>query len=115
MRYAVGFLTGCCSDDLFTSISFNKKALSTINIYTIVIRLKSQVLRKEDSMLVAVRQTCKQFFAHAQSPWNTGQTRSPPELPGWSKVTTTYFLYVTNLDCFDLGTSLKKLCFKPRQ
>ena len=33
----------------------SQKALSTLNIYKIVIRLKSQVLRKEDSRLVAVR------------------------------------------------------------
>ena len=58
-----GFLlTGCCLDDnkahLFTSIIFHKKALSTLNIYKNVIRLKSQVLSKEDSRLVADRQTC---------------------------------------------------------
>ena len=61
-----------------------------LNIYKIVIRLKSQVLRKEDSRLVADRQTCNQgfsFFAQAQSPWNNGQTRSPSELPGWSIIT----------------------------
>ena len=45
MRMRSGFLlTGCC---LFTRISFHKKALSKLNIYKIVIRLKSQVLRKE--------------------------------------------------------------------
>ena len=61
---------------------------------------------------MADRQTCNQFFfAQAQSPWNTGQTRSPPELPGRSKVTTTYFLCVDHLDCLDLGTSLKLLHF----
>ena len=43
-----------------------QKPLSTLNIYKIVIRLKSQVIRTEDSRLVADRQTCKQFFAHAQ-------------------------------------------------
>ena len=72
-----------------------------LNIYKIVIRLKSQVLRKDDSRLVADRQTCNQvFFARAQSPWNTGQTRSPPELPGWFKVTTTYFLCVDQFGLF---------------
>ena len=35
----------------------SQKALSTLNIYKIVIRLKSQVLRKEGSRLVADRQT----------------------------------------------------------
>ena len=70
--------------------TLSQKALSKLNIYKSVIRLKSQVLRKEDSRLVADTQTCNQLFAQVQSPWNTGQTRSPPELPGWSKVTTTY-------------------------
>ena len=57
----------------------SQKAQSTLNIYTIVIRLKSQVLSKEDSRLVAERQTYMQsvLFAQAQIPWNTGQTRSP--------------------------------------
>ena len=48
----------------------SKKALSKLNIYTIVIGFKSQVLRKEDSRLVADRQTCS-VFAQVQSPWNT--------------------------------------------
>ena len=47
---------------LFTSIIFHKKAQSTLNIYKIVIRLKSQVLSKKDSRLVADRQTCNQGF-----------------------------------------------------
>ena len=77
----------------------SQKALSTLNIYKIVIRLKSQVLSKE---IVGLWQTDMRsfFFAHAQSPWNTGQTRSPPELPVWSKVTTTYFLYVDQFGLF---------------
>ena len=74
--------------------------MSTLNIYKIDIRLKSQVIRKEDSRLVADRQTCKQIFAHAQGPWNTGQTRSTPELPGWSKVTTTHFLSIDQFELF---------------
>ena len=62
--------------------------MSMLNIYKIVIRLKSQVLRKDDSRLVADRQTCNQvFFAQAQSPWNNGQTHLPSELPGWSIIT----------------------------
>ena len=28
------------------------------------------------------------FAVPAHNPWNTGQTRSPPEVPGWSKITT---------------------------
>ena len=47
---------------LLTSISFHEKALSTLNIYEIVIRLKSQVLSKKDSRLVSDRQTCNHFF-----------------------------------------------------
>ena len=84
-------LTGCCLAPFIYKYKLSQKALSTLNIYKIVIRFKGQVLRKEDNRLVADRQTCNQFFAQTQSPWNTGQTRSPPELPGWSKVTTTYF------------------------
>ena len=73
--------------------TLSQKALSTVNIYKIVISLKSQVLRKEDDRLVADRQNnAKSFFAHAQSPWDTGLTRSPPELPGGFKVITTYFI-----------------------
>ena len=51
----------------------SQKTLSTLSKYKIVIRLKSQVLRKEDSRLVAESDS----VAQAQSPWNTGQTRSP--------------------------------------
>ena len=93
--------------NLFTSISFHKKSLSTLNIYNIVIRLKSQVLSKEDSRLVADRQTCNQFFllklkldrrSHHLS-YQSG-TKSPPHI----------FYGLTYLDCFDLGKSLKKVC-----
>ena len=64
---------------------------------------------------MADRQTYNQgfffiFALKAQSPWDTKQTRSPSESPVWSKVTTTIFFVLTNLDSFDLGTSLKKLC-----
>ena len=34
---------------------------------------------------------------------------------GGSKLPPHHFFVLTNLDCFDLGASLKKLCFKPRQ
>ena len=51
------------------------------------------------------------YFAQAQSPWNTGQTRSPPELPGWSKVTTTYFLCVDQFGLFLLGDVSEKVKF----
>ena len=64
-------------------------------------------------MIVGLWQTDRHaisFLAQAQSPWKTGQTRSPPELPVWSKAITTSFLVLTNLDFLDLGTSMKKLC-----
>ena len=77
----------------FYKYKLSQKTLFTLNIYKIVIRLKSQALSKADSRLVADRQTRNHFFfAQVQSPWNTGLTRSPPELSGWSKVTTTSFL-----------------------
>ena len=82
-----------------------------LNIYKIVIRLKSQVLRKEDSRFVADRQADMQsvFFillklkalgtldrrAHHLS--YEGGPKSPPHI----------FFVLTNLDCSDLGTSLK--------
>ena len=96
----------------------SQKALSTLSIYKIVIRLKSQVLSKEDCRLVADRQTDMQsdFVAWAQSPWNTGQTRSPPELPGWSQVTTIFSLCWPIWIVLTWGRlCLKKLCFKPRK
>ena len=94
---------------LITSISFHKKALSTLSIYKIVIRLKRQVLNKEDCRLLADRQTCNQILllelkalgtldrlAHNLS--NQGDPKSPPHI----------FFVLTNLDCFDLGTSLSE-------
>ena len=91
-------LTGC----FIYKYKLSQKALSTLNVYKIVIRLKSQVLRKEDRSLWQTDRHAISFFyfAQAQSPWNTGQTRSPPELPGWSKVTTTYFLCVDQFGLF---------------
>ena len=38
------------------------KKLSTLSIYNIVLRLKSQVLNKEDCRLVADRQTCNKIL-----------------------------------------------------
>ena len=76
-----------------------------LNIYKTVIRLKSQVLSKEGSRLVTDIHSV--FFAQAQSPWNTVQMCSPPELPEGPKSPPHIFFVLTNLDCFDLGTSLK--------
>ena len=93
-----------------------KKALSKLSIYKISTRLKSQVLSKKTCRLLADRQACNQILllelkalgtldrlAHDLS--NQGDPKSPPPI----------FFVLTNLECFDLGTSLKKLCFKPRQ
>ena len=66
---------------------------------------------------MADRQTCNQFIfmlklkalgtldrrAHHLS--YQGGPKSPPHI----------FFVLTNLDYFDLGTSLIKLCFKPKQ
>ena len=46
----------------------SQKSSVQLNIYKIVIRHKSQVLRKEDSRLVAVRQTYKPFFCSCSKP-----------------------------------------------
>ena len=84
-------------------------------VYTIVLRLKSQVLRKEDSRLMADRQTCNQCFLlkfkaleildrRARHMSYQGGPKSPPHI----------FFVLTNLDCFDLGTSLKVM-FKAKE
>ena len=74
--FNIGTYIKVCLDALFrrwtkshliTSISFHKKALSTFNIYKIVIRLKSQVLSKEDSRLVADRHAIS-FFCSSSKP-----------------------------------------------
>ena len=87
----------------------SQKALSTLSIYKIVTRLKSQVLSKETCRLLADRQTCNQILllelkalgtldrlAHHLS--NQGGPKSPPPI----------FFVLTNLDCFDFGTSLSE-------
>ena len=48
-------------------------------------------------------------FVHGQSPWNTGQTHHL-SYQGGPKSSPHIFFVLTNLDCFDLGTSLQKLC-----
>ena len=86
-----------------------QKALSTLSIYKIVTRLKSQVLSKKTCRLLADRQTCNQILllelkalgtldrlAHHLS--NQGNPKSPPPI----------FFVLTNLDCFDFGTSLSE-------
>ena len=87
----------------------SQKALSTLSIYKIVIRLKCQVLSKEERRFVADRQTSNQILlldlkalgtldrlAHHLS--YQGDPKSPPHI----------FFVLTNLDCFDLGTSLSE-------
>ena len=89
---------------LVTSISFHKKVLSTLSIYKIVIRLKSQVLSKEDCRLVADRHTCNQILlldlkalgaldilAHHLS--YQGNPKSPPHI----------FFVLHNLVCLTWG------------
>ena len=91
---------------IITSISFHKKC----PVYAKHIRLTSQVLCKR---IVGLWQTDIQsdFVAQTQSLWNTGQTSSPPELPGWSKVTTSYFLCTDQFGSFWLGdVSVWKSC-----
>ena len=69
LRMRSGFLlTGC----FIYKYKLSQKALSTLNIYKIVIRLKGQVLRKEDSRLVADRQADMQsvfLFCSSSKPF----------------------------------------------
>ena len=98
---AVGFFL---LNVLFTSISFHKKALSTLNIYTIVIRLKSQVLRKEDSRLVADRQADMQsvfiIFLKLKALGTLDRRAHHLSYQGGPKITTTYFLCVDQFGYF---------------
>ena len=94
-----------------------QKVLSSLSIYKIVIRLKSQVLSNKGRRLVVHRHTCNQIVllvfkaigtldrgAHYRS--YQCNPKSPPHI----------LFVLTNLQCFDLGTSLsEKLCFTPRQ
>ena len=81
----------------------------------IVIRRKSQVLSKEDSRLVADRQICNHFFLKLKALGTLDRRAHHLSYQGGPKSPPYIFFVLTNLDCFDLGTSLKKLCFKPRQ
>ena len=85
----------------------SQKALSKLNTYIIVIRLKSQVLRKEDCRLVADRQTCNQFcfvFLLKFKALGTLDRRAHHQsYQGGPKSPTHIFFVFTNLDCFDLG------------
>ena len=108
-------LTGCCLDDkqspFVYKYNLSQKVLSTLNIYKIVIRLKSQVLSKEDSRLVADRQTCNRFFWLKLESLGTLDRRAYHlSYQSGSKSPQHIFFVLTNLNCFDLGTSLKKLC-----
>ena len=111
MRMRSGFLlTGCCLDDkqspIYLQVKAFTKKLCLRRTYKIVIRLKSQVFSRDDSRLVADRQTCNRFFlklkalgtlerrAHHLS--HQGGQKSPPHI----------IFVLTNFDCFDLGTSL---------
>ena len=95
----------------------SQKALSTFSIYKIVIRLKSQVLSKEDCRLVADRQTCNQsLLLELKALATLGRLAHHLSYQGDPKSLPHIFFVLTNLDCFDSGTSLSvKKCFKPRQ
>ena len=88
-----------------------------LNIYKIVIRLKSQVFSKEDSRLLTERRTCNQFFFLLKLKALGTLDRRTYHLSyqGGPKSQPHIFFVLNNLVCFDLRTSLKKLCFKPMQ
>ena len=80
-----------------------------LSLYKIVIRLTSQLLSREDSKLLADRLICNRIFLlefralgtldnHAHHLSYHGDPKSPPHI----------FFVLTNLDCFDLGTSLSE-------
>ena len=83
-----------------------------LNIYKTVIRLKSQVLRKVDSSFVADRQICNQFlYAHFKALGTVDRRADHLSYQGGLKSPPHIFFVLTNLNCFDLGTSLKKVMF----
>ena len=80
-----------------------------LSIFKILIRFTSQVLSREDSRRVADRQKGNQILLvelralgtldrHAHHHSYQGGPKSPPHI----------FFVLTNLDCFDLGTSLSE-------
>ena len=122
MRMRIWFLlTGCCLDDKQAPFNYkykhSQKALSTLSIYKIVIRLKSQVLSKVDCKLVADRQTCNQILLLQLKALGTlARLTHNLSYQGYPKSQPHIFFALTNFDCFDLGTSLSdKNMFKPRQ
>ena len=82
------------------------KTLSTLNIYKIVMRLKSKVLRKEDSRLVADRQM-QIVFCSCSKPFTLDRHAHHLSYQGGLKSPSHIFFVWSNLDCFDLGTSEK--------
>ena len=113
MRMCSWFLlTGYCLEEKNKApFNYKYKLSPTLSIYKIVIRLTSQVLSKENSRLVADRQKCNQILLlelralgtldrHAHHLSYQGGQNSPPH--------TCIFLVFSNLDCFDLGTSLSE-------
>ena len=64
---------------------------------------------------MADRQLCNQFyFAQAQALGTLDSCAHHLSYQGGPKSPPHIFYVLTNLDCFDLGGSLKKLCFKLR-
>ena len=70
-----------------------------LSIYKIVIRLARQVLSREDSKLLADRHAIR-FCCSSSEPLEHWTGTLTPELPGWSKVTTSYFLCVDHFGLF---------------
>ena len=79
-------------------------------IYRIVIRLKSHVLRKGDSRLVADRQMQTVFCSCSMTLEHWTDT-----LTTWATRVVQSHHHIFSLCWTILGTSLKKLCFMPRQ
>ena len=61
-------------------------------------------------MLVADRQTCNQFFLKLKALGTLDRRAHHLSYQSGPKPPPYIFFVLTNLDCFDFGTSLKKLC-----
>ena len=104
---SVFLLTGC----FIYKYKLSQTALSMLNIYKIVIRLRSQVLRKEDSRLWPTDRHAIRFFLKLKALGTLDRRAHLLSYQGGPKSPPHIFFVLTNLDCFDLGTSLKKVMF----
>ena len=59
---------------------------------------------------MAYRQTCNQFFDQVKALGTLDRRTHHLSYQPGPKLPPHIFFVLTNLDCFDLGTSLKKLC-----